>query len=87
MTRKRKPTPKAGDSVLVTWTDIYEQPTADAAADAKLKTFRSLAYFIRWQGTGKARQLVTTNCFDIETHESYGCCSYPAGCVLSVEVI
>ena len=83
---KRVQRPKAGDEVLVEWADIYEQPTEDMA-QANVKRFRSLTYFVGWKGRGKMRHLVTTNCYDIDTGEAYGCCSYPAGCVLSVTKI
>lgn len=85
MTRKRKH-PQPGDKIIVEWVDIYEQTHEDPAR-AKLARFRTLAYFVRWQGRGKQRQLVTTTTFDTVTGESYGCCSYPAGCVVDVEVI
>ena len=84
--KARRPVPKAGDQVLVEWLDILENPTG-AAKESRPARLCSLAYFVAWRGKGKERQLVTTNCFDLDTGESYGCCSYPAGCVVSVTVI
>ena len=86
MARKQTTSPKAGDRIIVEWHDILENQTG-SAADAKPARLRSLAYFVAWRGRGKHRQLVTTNCYEMDTGESYGCCSYPAGCVLSVELL
>ena len=83
----RKRPPKLGDAVLVEWVDIYEQ-CHDDPARAQIKRFRTLTYFLGWRGKGKAnRQLVCTSTIDCDTGEYYGCCSYPAGCVLSVTVL
>ena len=85
-TNKRRPIPKSGDQILVEWLDILDNPTG-AAKESRPARLRSLAYFVAWRGRGKERQLVTTNCYDMDTGESFGCCSYPAGCVMSVKVI
>lgn len=86
MARKKKKNPKAGDMVLVEWQDIYENPTGSTAS-AKPARLISLAYFVEWRGRGQQRQLITTNCFDLDTNEPFGCCSYPAGVVISITLV
>jgi len=76
---------KRGMLVVVRWHDIYEQPCAEE--NSKIKTFDTVAYFCCWEGRGKDRVLTTTNTRDIEDGTAYGCCSYPAGCVVSIKPI
>lgn len=87
MARGKKQKPKAKDRVVVTWVDIYDQGHEDPAR-SQLKKFSTVCYFVGWRGRGReTRQLVTSSTIDCETGEFYGCCSYPAGTVLSVEVV
>ena len=87
MPRGKKRKPQLRDRIVVTWVDIYERAHDDPAR-SQLKKFTTLCYFVGWKGRGKsARQLVTSTTVDCDTGEFYGCCSYPAGTVISVEVV
>jgi len=85
MPRKKKKLAR-GDVIKVKWLDIYDQTHEDPRA-AKLKEFETLCYFIAWRGTGRRRQLVTSTTIDDDDDTFYGCCSFPAGCVLGIETL
>ena len=82
----RKPKPKPGDLIRVTWLDVVSE-TNGAAEAGDCTKYETVATFVKWRTGRHGRVFITCETKDADTGEPAGYTAYPAGIVVGVELV